>query len=164
MHFWMNVNRACISSFTEEAFVVCVHAHQVAFMLPEMLHTGGRNLRFHASWWWLPFSVSFAFYSSLLMNYCCFWNSGLRFSYPFFCCSIPVHLPTFVHDISCCSFCASGEIVHIWNGCFGYRQYFLCQIPRAVRASSFLSLVWSIPPRCSYVMWKREHEQVSLRG
>lgn len=48
-HFWMNVNRACISSFTEEAFVICVYAHQAAFTLPEMLHTGGRDLHFHAS-------------------------------------------------------------------------------------------------------------------
>lgn len=83
MHFWMNVNRACVSSFTEAAFVICVHAHRVAFVPPEMLHTGGRDLHFHANWGWLPFSVSFAFYSLLLMNYCCFWNSGLRFSYHF---------------------------------------------------------------------------------
>ena len=160
----MSVNRACISSCAEAAFVVCVCACQAAFTLPAVRHTGGRDLHFHVGWWQLPFLVSFAFYSLLLMNYCCFWNSGLWFSYPFFHCCVCIHLLTFVHDVSCCYFCASGEIVHFWIGCFGYGQCFLCQIPRAVRASSFLSLIWTPPPCCPYVMQKREHEQESLRG
>lgn len=55
-------------------------------------------------------------------------------------------LPTFVHDINYCSFCAPKEIVHLWSGCFGYEQYYLSQTPRAVRPSSFPPPVLRIPP------------------
>lgn len=63
----------------------------------------------------IPFLSQFS-YSSLPMNYCLFCNCGLQFPFPFFfffsCCSVSIHLPTSVNDISC-YFCAWIETVHI---------------------------------------------------
>lgn len=47
--FFLHVNRDCISSFTEDAFEICVHADQGGFTLPEVLHTGGMDQHFYAS-------------------------------------------------------------------------------------------------------------------
>lgn len=77
MRFLMNVNSLLFFFHRGRSRDLC------PFPLPELLHRGGRDLHFHASRW-LPFLVSFAFYSSLLMNYYCLWNSGLWVSYPFF--------------------------------------------------------------------------------
>lgn len=148
MDFLMNVNRVCFPSFTEEAFVMCVHAHS---------HCQNCYTEVVGICIFMQADDSLS-WSVLLFIAHCLWTTiaceilGCKSHIPFlllcFC-----SLPTFVHDISRCVFCASQEIVHLWSGCFVYGQYLLSQTPRAVSPPSFPPLVLSIPPLCLYLMW-----------